>query len=268
MADRVVLAVGAHPDDIELSMAGTLMQLRAVGWQLHYMNVADGSCGSAVEDPPAIVAKRTAEAREAAALIGATWYPPICRDLEIVYTNDLTGVLCAVIRRVKPRIILTQSPQDYMEDHAITSRLAVTAAFCRGIRNYPVTPPTPAVDDEVTVYHAMPHGLRGPLRERVIAGAYVDVGPVLSEKRKMLSCHRSQREWLDRSQGIGNYLLAMESFCREVGEQSVAFEHAEGWRRHLHLGLSTTDDDPLSTALPGVCRTNAEYERRLNEGTL
>jgi N-acetylglucosamine malate deacetylase 1 len=266
MADRVVLAVAAHPDDIEFSMAGTLLRLRDAGWQLHCMNIGNGSCGSAVEDPETIIATRTLEAQDAARLLGATWHPPICNDLEIAYTNDQIGKVCSLIRLVKPRIVLAHSPRDYMEDHTIACRIAVTAAFCRGIRNYRVEPDMPPVGDDVTIYHGMPHGLRGPLRERIIAGQYVDTGPCLAEKRQILACHRSQREWLDATQGIGNYLTTMEELSSDVGRQSGVFRHAEGWRRHSHLGFSATDGDPLSEALGPACRVNDEYERRLDEG--
>ena len=267
MADRVVLAIAAHPDDIELSMAGTLLRLRDAGWELHYMNIGNGSCGSAVEDPDTIVKKRTAEAKEAARLLAATWHPPVCYDLEIAYANDQIRTVCSLIRRVKPRIVLAQSPQDYMEDHMIACRIAVTAAFCRCIRNYRVEPDAPPVGDDVTIYHAMPHGLRGPLRERIIAGQYIDTTPCLAEKREILACHRSQREWLDATQGIGNYLLTMEELSREVGRQSAVFPHAEGWRRHSHLGFSATDGDPLLDALGQACRVNDEYEHRLDRGS-
>ena len=47
----VVLAAVAHPDDIEFTMAGTLLRLRDRGWQIHYMNIANGSCGTAVPTP-------------------------------------------------------------------------------------------------------------------------------------------------------------------------------------------------------------------------
>ena len=57
----------AHPDDIEFFMSGTLMRLAAVGYELHYMNVADGCCGSMQHDAETIAAIRLEEARNAAA---------------------------------------------------------------------------------------------------------------------------------------------------------------------------------------------------------
>ncbi len=66
---KVAFAIAAHPDDIELMMAGTLMLLREAGFELHYMNVANGSCGTATLGRDEIIAIRREEARNAAALI-------------------------------------------------------------------------------------------------------------------------------------------------------------------------------------------------------
>jgi N-acetylglucosamine malate deacetylase 1 len=79
---------------------------------------------------------RAAEAREGARILGATFHPSVANDLEIVYSVELLRKVAAVVRRVRPAIILTHSPQDYLEDHAATSRPAVTAAFARGRPNF------------------------------------------------------------------------------------------------------------------------------------
>ena len=78
----------------------------------------------------------TREARAAAKILGAHFHPSITNDLEILYNLELLRAVAAVIREVKPSIVLTHSPQDYMEDHMNTSRLAVTAAFTRGMPNF------------------------------------------------------------------------------------------------------------------------------------
>ena len=109
----------------------------------------------------------------------------------------------------------------------------------------------------------MPHGLRDALRRRVRPGQYVDIGDVLAEKRNMLAQHRSQKEWLDRSQGIDAYLNLMESFSRELGLHSDRFEYAEGWRRRAHWGYGPEDYDPLTELLGDRCWINAKYEMSL-----
>jgi N-acetylglucosamine malate deacetylase 1 len=246
-------AIAAHPDDIEFGMAGTLILLGQAGCELHVMHIANGSCGS-TELPPFDIARiRGEEAEQAARLIGAHYHPSLVDDIDILYTKPLLAQVGAVIRLVAPDILLVPSPQDYMEDHAIACRLAVTAAFCRGMPNYPTDPPRPAVGGSVTVYHAQPHGNRDPLGNIVKPELVVDIQSVIARKRAMLECHQSQKRWLDATQGMDSYVNAMEAFGRDVGRMSGAFEVAEGWRRHLHYGFCGEHDDPLRDSLGAYC---------------
>jgi len=242
-------AVAAHPDDIEFLMAGTLIRLAEAGYDLHYLNIANGSCGTSTLPVDEIVRIRTAEARAAAESIGAVFHEPLVADLEIFYEPRLLLRVAAVMREVAPEILLVQSPIDYMEDHQNAARLTVTAAFVRGMPNVTTDPPREPASGDVAVYHAQPHGNRDPLRQPVRPDLFVDVTDVLPQKRAMLACHESQRAWLDETQGMDSYLAAMEAFGREVGEMSSRFEFAEGWRRRLHLGYGPEGSDPLAEAL-------------------
>lgn len=246
---KIAMAIAAHPDDIEFMMAGTLIRLGDAGYELHYMNIGNGSCGSATMDAAEIVATRTTEARSAAAMIGAAFHDPLVPDIEILYEQPLIRKLCAIIRQVGPEILLLPSVEDYMEDHSTSSRLGVTAAFCRGMRNYQTDPPAPPITNDMCLYHALPYGLRDQLRNPVVPGFFVDICDVMDRKRNMLACHASQRQWLDRSQGVDNYLKTMEDMSAEVGAMSGRFVYAEGWRIHSHLGFGPEDFDLLRTAL-------------------
>src|SRR5262245_7578626 len=151
MKSKAAIAIGAHPDDIEFYMAGTLLQLRERGWEIHYLNVASGSCGTVRYSPQATRRIRAAESRAAAKILGAHFHPSITDDLEIFYTPELLRKVAAVIRVARPSFILTHPPQDYMEDHTNTCRLAVTAAFARGMPNFKTVPRRPPDDYDVTV---------------------------------------------------------------------------------------------------------------------
>ena len=260
-----VLAIFAHPDDIEFVATGTMLLLREHGWDLHYLNLCSGNGGSVQMDGPTTARKRLAEAQEAARLLGATFHPPVCDDLELTYEAGCLRRVAAVVREAKADIVLTHSPQDYMEDHMAASRLAVTAAFAHGIQNFITDPPRPSFLNDVTVYHAMPHGLRDPLRKRIHAGAYVNTTRVHELKRRALAAHESQKHWLDVSQGMDSYLISMDEVSQEVGRLSGQFLHAEGWRRHLHLGFSAADTDPLKQALGEDCLISVDYEKWLEE---
>jgi len=246
---QVALAVGAHPDDIEFLMSGTLMLLGEAGYQLHYMNVSNGSLGTTQHDTATIVELRRREAMEAAASLGAEYHESICSDLDVFYDRDTLARLASVIRKIDPNILLTHSPVDYMEDHTNTCRLAVTAAFARGMPNFPVLPPRSAVASQVTVYHAQPYSNHDPLRRLVVPDVYVDVTDREEAKVHTLAKHVSQKQWLDESQGMDSYLKTLRELDAVVGRMSGCFQFAEGWRRHLHLGFRGEDDDPLRETL-------------------
>ncbi len=257
------IAIAAHPDDIEFYMAGTLLLLKKAGWEIHYLNLASGHCGSLSRSAAATRLLRRREAERAARLLGAHYHPSLVDDLEILYELKTLRRLAAVLREVKPTIVLTHSPQDYMEDHTNACRLAVTAAFARGMPNFKTLPPRAATAGDVTVYHAMPHGLCDGLRRRIRPGAFVNTTSVHQVKRAALAAHASQKAWLDASQGLDSYLLALDELSRAVGRMSRRFQHGEGWRRHLHLGFSATDSDPLARALGSDYLLNRAYERSL-----
>ena len=259
------LAIFAHPDDIEFVAAGTLLMLKEHGWDIHYMNLCAGSGGSVQMDAVTTARTRLAEGQEAARILGTKFYPPISDDLELTYDPALLRKVSAVVRESKASIVLTHSPQDYMEDHMFASRLAVSAAFLHCVPNLPSDPPREPYMHDVTVYHAMPHGLRDPLRKRIQAGEYVNTTTVHAVKRKALAAHESQKHWLDVSQGMDSYLISMDEMSREVGRMSGVYEHAEGWRRHLHLGFSSAEIDPLKKALGEDCHIDVGYEKWLEE---
>ncbi len=246
---KVAFAIAAHPDDIELMMAGTLILLGEDGYELHYMNVANGSCGTATMDYDEVVEVRATEARNAAERLGATFHEPLADDLQIYYTPSLAAKFCAIIRQVRPEVLLLPSPMDYMEDHVNVSRLAVTAAFCRNMRNFITDPSVTPIGDDTALYHALPWGLRDQYRKPIQPDLYVNISSAIDTKRDALACHRSQKEWLDESQGHDSYLNTMVEMSKDVGKMSGRFNFAEGWIRHSHLGFAAEDFDPLGEAL-------------------
>src|SRR5215203_256746 len=145
------LAVAAHPDDIEFVMAGTLLLLGQAGWDIHYLNLSAGNLGSTRLSPDATARLRRKEARAAAKVLGATWHAPLCNDMEIFYDARTLRRLSALVREVDPSVILTHSPQDYMEDHMNASRLAVSAAFTRAMPGYRTSPSRKPVRTPVTI---------------------------------------------------------------------------------------------------------------------
>lgn len=249
MTRKVALAVAAHPDDIEFLMAGTLIRLKNVGYEIHYWNVANGCYGSDKLPPEEIAKVRREEAIESCELLGATFHESVCEDLTVFYDQPTLAKITSEIRAIEPNIILTHALSDYMEDHMNTARLVVTGAFSRGMRFFPVDPPRDSTSQPICLYHAQPYPNMTPMRQLVVPDIYVDTTDLLSRKQQLLACHRSQKEWLDVSQGIDSYLSALEHLDRSVGELSGKFELAEGWRQHLHMGFAGEEDNFLLDAL-------------------
>jgi LmbE family N-acetylglucosaminyl deacetylase len=245
----IALAAAAHPDDIEFMMAGTLLLLKEAGADIHMWNLASGHCGSTRQNREEIVRVRWQEAQESARIAEATLHPPLFDDFAIFYDAQSLARVAAVIREIKPSIILTQSPQDYMEDHQNACRLIVTAAFCRGMPNFATQPTRSTYETPVALYHALPHGLCDGLRNRIVPDSYVNIESVLKTKREMLASHQSQKEWLEVSQAMNAYVTQMENMSREVGFMSGCFQYAEGWRQHRHLGFGPEQFNPLRVVL-------------------
>ena len=258
MADekRVALAVGAHPDDVEFMMGGTLSLLAKAGFEPHVMTVANGSCGSAELGIEEITTIRRREAELAAGVIGAAYHPGLVDDLMVYYEDRLVRKATAVVREVKPTIVLLPSLADYMDDHMNTARVMVTACFCKGLRNYVSSPPVEPTFQDVALYHAQPHHNRDGMRRVIVPELFVDVTNEMPTKEEMLLCHASQKEWLDVSQGMGSYVVTMREVCAEIAAMSgeTAIKYAEGFRRHSHIAYSATDSDLLSEALGEVVR--------------
>jgi len=247
---KTAIAIAAHPDDIEFLMGGTLMLLRQSGYQTHYMNLANGCCGTTRYDPDTVARIRREEAMQAAGALGAVYHESICNDLEIFYDKPTLAKVASVVREVSPEIVLTHAPADYMEDHTNACRLAVSAAFTRGMPNFPVDPPRRPIEQKITVYHAQPYFHRDPLGNTVEPHLVVDVSDLAPRKREALAKHASQKLWLDESQGQDSYLDTMKQLDAELGKMAGGlYEYAEGWRKHLHIGFCGPHDDPLRDAL-------------------
>ncbi len=236
-----------------------MLLLRQAGWEIHCLNLSSGSLGSTVMTVAQTKAARRREAQDAAKIMGAAWHPPFSNDMEILYSQPAIKKVAAVMREAGPSIVLTHPPQDYMEDHTETCRIAVSAAFTMGIPNYVSSPQRLPVPHPVTIYHCMPHTLCDPLGRRVSPEAWVDTTEVIDTKTRALAAHTSQKEWLDATQGMDSYTATMQGYSLELGRESRNFRHAEGWRRHLHAGFCPAGSDPLADVLGKRYLLNPHY---------
>jgi LmbE family N-acetylglucosaminyl deacetylase len=231
--NKTILAIHAHPDDVEILAAGTLAQLSAAGHRVVIVSMTPGDCGSRDRAPEDIAAIRRKEAAAAAQLIGAAYRCAELRDLAIFNDDASRRRVTEVLRAVRPDVVVTASPVDYMCDHEATSALVRDACFGAPAPNYATSAesPAPALSAVPHLYFMDPIGGVDRENRPVIADFYVDIGPQFETKRAMLAEHASQREWLLAQHGIDDYLLTIERWTREVGHRAgVVF--AEGFRHY------------------------------------
>ena len=250
MAD-VVLSVLAHPDDAEFLCAGTLIRLaREHAWEVHIATMTPGDCGSAELPPEEISRVRRGEGAAAAAVIGATYRCLEERDLLVLYNERALERVTRLLRQVRPRLVLTHSPADYMLDHEMTSTVVRAAAFAAPVPNFLRDRGHGSPLDHIPhLYYCDPIEGKDLLGRPVPPGLVVDISGVLDTKVEMLTRHASQREWLLKHHGMDQYVQAMRDWGAARGRPH-GLACAEGFRQHL--GHSYPQDDLLGRLLGGI----------------
>jgi len=228
-----ILAIHAHPDDIEFQCAGTLARLQQAGCQIAIATMTPGDCGSAELAPDEISHVRREEARRAATLLEADYQCLEFQDLSIVHDNDGRRRVTEAIRRARPDLVLTAPPVDYMCDHEMTSRLVRDACFGASVPNYKTCQwePAPPLAKIPHLYYV--DAIEGidyfgdPLKPEFI----VDISATFELKLKMLACHASQREWLLRQHGIDEYLESCRKWSARRGNE-IGAAYGEAFTQH------------------------------------
>ena len=191
-----VLAVGCHPDDLEIGCGGTLAKLANQGHRVTMVHVANGDKGHKVIPSKELKEIRKQEAREAGELIGAEVIGLDLPDLSVSADNvDLIRNLTDVIRKVQPDFIITHPPADYMKDHMEVSKAVFDASFSATVPYYET--PHPATDKVVPLYYM--DTLAGV---NFLPTEYVDISAFIDVKIRMNDCHASQIKWLKDHDGI------------------------------------------------------------------
>jgi N-acetylglucosamine malate deacetylase 1 len=254
-----VLAIHAHPDDVEFQCAGTLALLRQHCCRVTIATMTPGDCGSAEHDADSISAIRRAEAKAAADLIGADYACLEFRDLAIFNDDPSRRKVVEVLRRLRPDVVITAPPVDYLCDHEMTSVLVRDACFCAPIPNY-----TSRQWDPSPPLARIPHlyfvdAIEGSDRDGrpFPAGFHVDVTRVFETKRAMLACHASQRNWLLRQHGIDEYLDSQAAWSSRRG-QEIGVPHAEAFRQYV--GHAYPHDNLLLTLIGPDGRVGASID--------
>ena len=193
-----VLAIGAHPDDVEIACSGTLAKCVKRGDKVIVCHASTGNLGHVVI-PPDELTKIRADGNKAA------------RDK-----------LVDVIKYAQPDFIITHNPDDYMPDHTAVSRLVFDASFAATLPNYKSRYEKAAA--LVPIYYM-----------DTLAGVdfqpteYVDISAEIGLKLKMLNCHESQLVWMKEHDGID--FADMVKTCSKYRGYQCGAAYAEGFRQ-------------------------------------
>ena len=132
-----VLAIGCHPDDVEVNCAGTLLRCIERGDKVTVCHVANGNLGHELINEDELRDMRALEAKKAGSLAGIEVITCDVGDLMVYESSKAQRDLVVdVIRKVQPDFIITHSPTDYMPDHVAVSKLVFDASFAASVPHY------------------------------------------------------------------------------------------------------------------------------------
>ncbi len=225
-----ILAIHAHPDDVEFLGAGTLYLLSEKKHEIHIASLSSGDKGSPDKPCEEVIVIRREEARRSSAIIRAAYSCLDFADFEIYDDSPSRKRVTEFIRQISPDLILTASPGDYLTDHENTSALVRNAAFFAPVRNYETGKAAP-MESIPAVYYMDPLEGIDVLGQTVKPDFCVDITEAMPVKEKMLSCHESQREWLRKHHGLDMYIDAMRDWSAKRGSE-FGCQYAEGFRQH------------------------------------
>jgi N-acetylglucosamine malate deacetylase 1 len=227
-----ILAVGAHPDDLEILCGGTLARFVADGHEVVMCNATTGNRGSFVHTSEEIARIRLGEARRAAEICGAGHVTLGFSDADVNASDrDQIRAVVDLVRDARPDLIITHFPDDYMSDHNEISKLVFDASFHATLPLFATGKPH--------------HGVVAPIyfMDTVMGlgfqpTEYVDVTPTIDVKTAMLEAHESQLTWLRDHDGI-DVVEQMRAATRFRGLQ-CGVTYAEGFRPCLTWLRGTT----------------------------
>lgn len=218
-----VLAIGCHPDDIEISCSGTLAKCVKRGDKVTVCHVANGNMGHEIIPPNELREIRAKEAKKAGSLAGIE---VISLDIGDLLPNGCDMAqrdkVMELIRKVQPDFIITHSPTDYMPDHLAVSKLVFDASFAASVPQYGVGSKAPVVP---IFYMDNLAGMNFNPTE------YVDITDEIELKINMLECHESQLKWMRDHDNID--FAEFVRVCSRFRGLQCGVGYAEGFTQEL-----------------------------------
>ena len=216
-----VLAVGAHPDDVEILCAGTLAKYAAAGHEVFIGVATDGAAGHAEIPPKELREIRKREATAAAEVIGAQIRFLGEPDEWLFHDPPTREKFIELVRWADPQVIITHNPDDYHPDHRACSDLVFAASFLSTLPH--IMPEIQAQKSIAALFYMDSLAGVGLTPE-----FYVDITDTYETKIEMLSKHESQVTWLRDHDGIDVFQF-VQTVARRRGLE-CGVQYAEGFR--------------------------------------
>lgn len=218
-----ILAVGCHPDDLEIGCFGTLARYVKSGHNVVALHLTNGNLGHVEIPPEELRMIRNKEAEKAAKVIGAEAITLDISDLSVNSMDEkLHKEMIRIMRDVQPDVIITHFVQDYMRDHIEAGALAFRSSFSSSVMQK-----FPQFTNAGTV---------APLFYMdTLAGVdflpteYVDISEEIEMKLEALSCHESQITWMRDHDGID--FIDFVRTCSKFRGLQCGVGYAEGFRQ-------------------------------------
>ena len=218
-----VLAVGAHPDDVEIARSGTLAKCVKRGDKVIVCHASTGNLGHVIIPQDELTGIRKKESEKAGRLAGIEVIGGMFNDLDVYADNkQARDKIVEVIKYAQPDFIITHDPNDYMPDHTAVSKLVFDASFTATLPNYRIGGEKAA--KLVPIYYM-----------DTLAGVnfnpteYVDITEEIDLKIKMLECHESQLVWMREHDGID--FADMVRTCSKYRGYQCGVSYAVGFKQ-------------------------------------
>lgn len=204
-----ILAIFAHPDDVELTVGGTLLKMKHLGYRTGVLDVTAGEMGTR-----GTVEGRAQESVEAAKILKLDVRDNLgLPDGHVFVTDVERTAMVRAIRRFKPRVILTHQDDDPHPDHAHIAQLVRESARLSSMLRY---------DDETGADKIpVPNVAHNIFSRRVQPSFIVDISEFLGDKMDAIRAHRSQ--FFDPDSNEPETRLTSKTFLDELENRSRYF---------------------------------------------
>lgn len=218
-----ILAIFAHPDDVEWYCAGTLLKYKKAGHKIFIAQTTSGNTGSnELGSRDEIAAVREAELLESARHLDAQVRFLRFEDEGLFDTPETRRAVLTAIRWARPDVILTHNPRDLSTDHNMTARLVVEVILSVGGKLHSAD--LPPIDEDPQIFF---EGTK----------AFVDISEEMDEKLEMLRCHKSQIPWMATFKDGKDFTEEIEVTNRAYGLWTGS-RYAEGFEAFKELGFT------------------------------